>query len=50
VRGEFVDQLSALPADYDLRVPLLTPVLGAAVYAAKLDDAALADRLVQSLS
>jgi N-acetylglucosamine kinase-like BadF-type ATPase len=50
VRQEFVDQLSALPVAYELRVPLLSPVLGAAVYAAMLDDAAVAARLVQALS
>jgi len=46
VRQEFHDRMSTLSVDYDLRAPLLSPVLGAAVFAAKLDDPALARRLV----
>jgi N-acetylglucosamine kinase-like BadF-type ATPase len=49
VRQEFRDRMSALSVDYDLRAPLLSPVLGAAGYAAKLDDAAFAPSLVQML-
>ncbi len=49
VRAEFVEQMSAAGATYDLRTPLLSPVLGAAVYAAMLDDPVVARRLVDAL-
>ncbi|RMI37053.1 N-acetylglucosamine kinase [Streptomyces triticirhizae] len=36
VRGAFRDELGRRAAEYDLRTPLLPPVVGAALYAAKL--------------
>jgi N-acetylglucosamine kinase-like BadF-type ATPase len=49
VQQGFGDRLTALSADYDVRTPMLSPVIGAAVYAAHRDDPAIARRLVSAV-
>lgn len=49
VKDEFVRQLSSTPSPYDFREPRLSPVVGAAVYAARLAGTPLSDAALARL-
>jgi N-acetylglucosamine kinase-like BadF-type ATPase len=48
-RARFCDEINGLPSQYELRRPLLEPVLGAAIYAAKRNGTPLRAAAIRQL-